>query len=345
MKGLWIVLLFVLMLPVQAMGAELAPPPVPESGEALMPKAQTLSEGLRQILGDLIPLLRPDLAEAAGVSLRVIAAVLLTALLSSFREGMKPLACLVGTVSISLALLGASKTMITLGADTVEELTEYGKLLLPVMTAGLAAQGRIGTSTAMYAATAAAGSVLGRLIARVFLPMLYLYLALSIATGALGEEMLKRMKEMMKKTMSWCLKTLLTLYTSYMGITGAVSGTTDAALLKTTKATIAAFVPVVGGILSDASEVVLVGMGLAKNAAGIYGILAVLAVFLGPFLRIATHYLLLKGTAAVCGIFAQKPLTELIGDFSSAMGLLLGMTGAVCILLLIGTVCFLRGVG
>ena len=70
-----------------------------------------------------------------------------------------------------------------------------------------------------------------------------------------------------------------------------------------------------------------------------------LAVFLSPFLKIGVHYLILKLTAAVCGIFGEKGLTELIGDFSTAMGLLLAMTGSECLLLLISTVCFLKGVG
>jgi stage III sporulation protein AE len=128
-----------------------------------------------------------------------------------------------------------------------------------------------------------------------------------------------------------------------MGITGVITGTTDAAALKATKMTISSFVPVVGSILSEASEAVLVSAGMAKNAAGIYGIFAILALFLEPFLRIGAHYLILKLTAAVCNVFGEKRATDLIEDFSSAMGFLLGMTGSICLLLLISTVCFLKG--
>ena len=144
---------------------------------------------------------------------------------------------------------------------------------------------------------------------------------------------------------SWSLKTLLTIFTTYISITGVVSGTTDAATLKATKVTISSFVPVVGSILSDASEAVLVSVGLAKNAAGIYGIFAILALFLEPFMRIGLHYLLLKTVCGICGILGSKRICDLIGDFSTAMGLLLAMTGTVCILLLIATVCFMKGVG
>jgi stage III sporulation protein AE len=84
---------------------------------------------------------------------------------------------------------------------------------------------------------------------------------------------------------------------------------------------------------------------MVRNAAGIYGILAVLAIFLLPFLKIGCHYLLLKLTGSVCAVFGVKRCTDLIGDFSAAMGLLLAMTGSVCLFQLISTVCFLRGVG
>ena len=88
---------------------------------------------------------------------------------------------------------------------------------------------------------------------------------------------------------------------------------------------------------------VLVGAGTVKNAAGIYGMFAILSIWIGPFLHIGAHYLLLKATAAVCGVFGSKRITALIGDFSVAMGLLLAMTGTVCFLILVSTVCFMKG--
>ena len=156
--------------------------------------------------------------------------------------------------------------------------------------------------------------------------------------------MLKKAKEMIKAAISWSLKTVLTVFTTYMSITGVVSGTTDAAALKAMKVTISTVVPVVGGILSDASESVLVSAALMKNAAGIYGIFAVLSLALGPFLRIGIHYLLLKTSAFFCGLFGSKSVVSMIEDFSSALGLMLAVTGCMCLLQLIGVVCFMKGV-
>jgi stage III sporulation protein AE len=128
-----------------------------------------------------------------------------------------------------------------------------------------------------------------------------------------------------------------------MGITGVVSGTTDAAAMKAAKLTISSLVPMVGGILSDASEAVLVSAGAVKNAVGLYGLFAVLAIWIAPFLKIGTHYLLLKGAGTLCSVFGSKRVTTVVEQFAAAMGYLLAMSGAVCLLLMVSTVCFMKG--
>ena len=200
-------------------------------------------------------------------------------------------------------------------------------------------------SAALYAGTAAFDAALAGLISRILIPMVYIFLALSICCSAIEDDLLKKMRDLIKSSATWVLKTLLYIFTGYITLTGVISGTTDAAALKAAKMTISGVVPVVGGILSDASEAVLVGAGTVKNAVGLYGMFAIIAIWIGPFLRLGIHYLLLKVSGAVCGIFSCKQATALIQDFSSAMGLLLAMTGAVCLMLMISMVCFMKGVG
>ena len=346
MSKLILAVFLIFALAVPASAAELTAPRVPQSGAELMPEnTDSFADGFMKLLQNAVFRIRPDLKEASRVSLGVIAAVMMVSLLQSFSGSVKTAANLAGATAIAAGLLLSANSLIRLGSETVTEISEYGKLLLPVMTAAMAAQGGAASSAALYAGTAVFDAVLSSLISRLLGPLVYVFLALAAANGAVGENLLGKMRDLVKNVISWSLKSILTVFTTYMAVTGVVSGTTDAAALKATKVTISSVVPVVGGILSDASEAVLVSAGLMKNAAGIYGILAVLAVFLSPFLKIGVHYLILKLTAAVCGVFGEKRLTELIGDFSAAMGLLLAMTGSECLLLLISTVCFLKGVG
>lgn len=338
-----VILIVLLTVPVSAM--EFTAPEAPESAQELMPKeAQTFGEGLWQIVKSAIPLIQPAIAEAAKACLSLIAVVLLISLLQAMPGDTSRMVELTGAITIGALLLQPANALIRLGIQTVSELSEYGKLLLPVMTAALAAQGGATTSAALYAGTAFFDAVLSTAISKLIAPMIYLFLCLAVANSAVGEDILKKLRDFIKWLMTWGLKIVLYIFTGYIGVTGVVSGTADAAAVKAAKLTISGVVPVVGSILSDASEAILIGAGVMKNAAGVYGLLAILAVWINPFIRIGVQYLLLKVTAAICGVFGTKSASGLINDFSTAMGMLLAMTGASCLLLLISTVCFMKGV-
>lgn len=337
-------LLLSFVMPVSAL--ELHAPSVPDSAAKWMPhNTDSFSDGLLELTQKAILLIRPELQEAATVCLTVIISVLFISIIRDLQRKNKLIPNIAGTAAISAILLGSSNSLIHLAANTVRELSNYGKLLFPVMTAALAAQGGVTASAALYTGTAIVNAILGSFLSIVFVPGIYFFLSMAIGFSATGEVFLKRLRDVLKNAVSWCLKTILTVFTTYMSITGVVSGTTDAAALKATKLTISSAVPVVGGILSDASEAVLVSAGLMKNAAGIYGLLVILAVFLEPFIKIALQYLVLKITVAICSIFDDGAITTLVEDFSTAMGLLLAITGSVCLLQLISTVCFMKGVG
>ena len=346
MRRILICILVISLLTVPVSALDITAPEVPESAADLMPDdPETLGEGVWQLLKAVIAKVQPELTEAAGVCLSVVAAALLISLLQPMSGKGKKTAELACTMCIAVILLRPTQSMITLGVQTVQELTEYGKLLVPVMTAALAAQGGVTKSAALYAGTTVFNTVLGSVVSGLLIPMLYIFLALAAANSAVGEDSLKKLRDFIKWCATWVLKIGLYIFTGYMGLTGVISGTTDAAALKATKMTISGVVPVIGSILSEASEAVLVSAGVVKNAAGVYGMLAILAVCLEPFALIGVQYLLLKLTAAVCSVFATKQSTELIHDFSAAMGMLLAMTGTICLMLLISLVCYFKGVG
>ena len=341
---IWLILASVLVLPVSAM--EFTAPAAPESAQPYMPQErETFAEGLWYIFRTAIAALEPELAEASGICLSLIAAVLLMSIFSSLSKSASGSVRLVGAVVIGILLLTPINSLIKLSTNTVIELSEYGKLLLPVMTAAVAAQGGATSSVALYTGTVLFDALLTTVIAKLIVPALYIYLCLCIAGSAMEQDILKKVRDLVKWAMTWCLKIVLYVFTGYMSITGVISGVVDASALKATKLTISGMVPVVGSILSDASETILVSAGVMKSAAGVYGIFAVLAVCVGPFVRIGAQYLLLKITGAVCNMFGYKPAVELIQDFSTGMGFVLAMTGTVCMLLLISLVCLMKGMG
>jgi stage III sporulation protein AE len=339
-----IIVIAILPTPVHAM--DIAAPEVPKSGAKFMPETpETFSQGLWSVIKEGIKYLQPSAAEAARICFSVLGVIILISLVKSIPGISERVLQLVGALSVAGMLLKSSNTLIQLAVTTVTELSEYGKLLLPVMTAALAAQGGITASTSLYAGTAFFNVLLSNLISTVIVPMVYVYLTLAVANSAITEGVLGKIQDFIKWLMTWCMKIILYIFTGYISITGVINGSADASAIKAAKLTISGMVPVVGGILSDASETILISANVMKNAAGIYGVIALLAIYVGPFVQIGAQYLLLKVTCAVSSVFGCKQTVGLIQDFSSAMGLLLGMSGTVCILHLISTVCYMKGIG
>lgn len=344
MRKLLICIALICCMLITVSASEFTAPTAPESAQKYMPNdTESFSEGLWYIVKSAITALRPSWSKVSGVCLALIAAVLLMHILSSISDSESGAIQLAGAVVIGLILLDPLNSMIQLGTNTVTEMSEYGKLLLPVMTASMAAQGGVTSSAALYTGTVVFNSLLTTVIVRIVVPALYIFLCICVAGCAVKQEMLDKIRNFLKSAITWCLKVVLYVFTGYISITGVVSGTVDASALKAAKLTISGVVPVVGKVLADTSETILVSASIMKNTAGVYGILAIIAMFIGPFLEIGMQYLLLKLTAAICNMFGNKQTVGLISDFTTGMGIVLGMTGTVCVLLLISLVCFMKG--
>ncbi|MBQ7330401.1 MAG: stage III sporulation protein AE [Oscillospiraceae bacterium] len=337
-------LVFILAMPVSAL--EVESPQAPSDAQDLLPgEVTSFGEDLWELFKRAVKKAEPQISQAAGLCLSLTAISMLAGILHSTPG--KPVAAveLAGVIAAALLLLNQTQSLITCASQTVVELSEYGKLLLPVMTTALAAQGGITGSTALYMGTAVFDSVLSSLISKLLIPLVYIFLALAVASKGTGQEMLKKLQGFVKWLVSWGLKIIMYIFTGYISITGVVAGASDEAAVKATKLTMSGMIPMVGGILSDASEAVVVGAGMAKNAVGVYGMLAILAIWISPFIRIGISYLILKLTAVICQCFGVKQIAGVVENFSEAMGMLLAMTGACCMLLLISMICFMKGMG
>lgn len=331
-----------LAVPVKSMEFE-APEAPAQVRAAVEEPAASFGEGLWNVLRRGIETLDGSLSQAAGCCLTVCAAVLAGGIVRQL--GMSGFSLeLLCTVTVAAALLKPSAALLREGEETILQMNDYGKLLLPVMTGALAAEGGMSSSAALYTATAAFNSLLSAAATRLLLPVCHLYLLLSTAYSAAGEEILGKMRELLRWLTGWVLKLTLYLFTGFLAVTGVVSGTADAAALKAARLAVTGAVPVVGSILSDATEAVLVSAGVMRSAAGIYGVLTILALCIGPFLRIGVQYLLLRSTAALCLSLDRGRASALIEDFSAALGMLLAMIGTQGVLILISTVCFMKGV-
>ena len=339
-----VIVLSFLVFPVQAM--DFSAPEAPEGVAELIPEnADSFGEGLWNVVVWALRQADDSLDEAISVCVSVLAVILISAVLTEVSQLSSAKAIhLCAVITLAGVLLSPSSALISLAVETSSELNAYGKLLLPVMTSALAARGGVSSSASLYAATAMFNAFLSSMMTNLGTTMLYLYLSLSIGAATVSTPILSRLRDLIHWGMTWVMKITLYLFTGYITVTGVVAGNVDAASLRTAKIAISGAVPIVGGILSDASEAVLVSAGTLGSAAGVYGMITVLAMFAGPFVRIGIQYLLLSATAAIGQSIDESRISGLISSFTAALGVLLAMISTQTVLLLISTLCFMKGV-
>ena len=313
-----------------------------ELTDALRPE-----DGLRALAARARAALPSIRKEAVKTALTLASIVLLC----SLAEGMNgageaggfPAPRVAGAIALTAVSAGAIHGMIGLGRETIGQMHSFSQALLPAMAACMAAGGGVTGAAARQMATAAFAELLMGVIDRVLVPLIYVHLACCCAYAAVGNRGLKQVAGLIRSAVHTALTTLLIAFTAYLTVSGAIAGTADAAAVKATRTAIAGAVPVVGRILSDAAETLLVSAGILKNAAGLFGMITVLILCLVPFLRLGAKYLIYKACAALCATVADERLAGLIEGIGKAFGMILGMTGACAVLLLIAIVSAMLG--
>lgn len=300
------------------------------------------ADGLIEIFDDAVSESSVHIKSTLSVMLRILVILIMCRFWCSLGENQVSRASrLVGALAVAACCMTDIHSMIGLGVNLIEEIDHFTMTLLPVIASATAAAGGPGRGGAIYAVTAAFCDILIRMCRSFLIPMLYAYLAVGLADTVLEECRLTKMKELIGWVIKTVLKSILYLFTGFLAATGVISGASDAAVLKTAKFAISGMVPVVGGIVSDASESLLAGAGLLKSSLGTFGMLAILAIFLYPFLRLGIYYLGFKVTSALGGLLGSEQ-EKLLDTITGSMGYVLGMVGSCTAMSLIACCCFVK---
>lgn len=320
---------------------------LPDNARELMNGLDTenaeLSDGLRQILTGAVEKSGGAIRTSAAMCMRILAIVLIASMISGMGTGRTGEVCrLAAVLAIGTIFLNRMSGLFTTVSTAVNNMSAFSGFLFQTMALTTAATGAVGSSVALYGITMGLCGVLPKLFEMIVLPAVSCYMAISVGNAAVGDDSLKPAANGLKQIISNGLKFAVIGFTAYLSLTGVVSGSADSAAVKAAKLAISSTVPVVGSMVADASETLLVGASVLRSGAGIFGCLGVLAISILPFFETGICYLIVKITAAAAGVTGEKMLSGLIESMAGAMGLIAAVTGAGALILMIGCVCFMR---
>lgn len=340
-----------LVLPVFAaddFGSSAVAEALPESAREYMGNASLAEIGgeslLQRVLENFMEKLERTARSSCGTVLVMMAVVLICSMADAADTSGQAASyvLLAGVAAIGAAALSDVDSYMSAALEAMETLSDYSRVLMPVLAATAAASGAVGTAAASSAATAVFMDVLLHLSVRLLLPLICAYAALSIANAAVGNGALKTAARLMKSGCTLLLGGLTTAFALWLSVSGVVSGSADASAARLTKTVLSTALPVVGRILSDASGALAAAAGSLRGLCGSFGLLAVLCICLTPVLELGLRYLLYKLCAALCACISGGRLAELLDNLGGCFGMLLAMTGSGAIFMYISIFSFMR---
>ena len=280
--------------------------------------------------------LKLELGFAIHFVVLAVISSLITAVSTNKRSTM-----IINMVSCSVASIlvaGDVDGIVNQGVEAVMRLSDYSKAAMPAIFSAAAASGAPVSSAAKYAAASMSIDLLITCCNTMIIPLIKLFVCVSISKSIFENPIILSLAKFLKWLVTGMMTTLTMTFTAYISFTGLISGSVDAATVKTTRTIIANSVPVVGKIISDASSVVLAGANIIKNSAGIISLIAVTALCISPFVVLAIKLLVFKATAALVEMLPGVKLSGLFNDFGTVFGMLLGMMGCCGVMLFVSIV-------
>ena len=310
----------------------------------------SLDEGLGTLLkrlgNEFIDIFRQGIQSVAVIlAIAALCALVLSIYHSSGSLAVPNYVMVAGALAITGACAGSINTIIGMGRSAINEVNAFSKSLLPSLMASVAATGAPLSATARYSATVLFADVLITLIGSVLFPLVYAYIAASTADAAIGNGTLAKIADFIRWVVSSGLKIVLTVFVTYLTVSGLLASTTDLVGAKTAKFASSGAVPVVGSVIADAAETVIAGAMVMKNAIGIFGMLTILSICLTPFLTLAVNYFLFKAAAAVTAPMIESRLSKLVENIGASFGIVLGMSASCALLMFLSILSSLYAVG
>ncbi|HET7559528.1 MAG TPA: stage III sporulation protein AE, partial [Limnochordia bacterium] len=224
---------------------------------------------------------------------------------------------------------------VEVGRTTIDTMVSFMQAMLPLLATMLAAAGAVTTATVFQPILLALVNGVALLISTVFVPLVFLATVLGVVGGFAKGFPIRRLAGFVR---GWSLTFLGLFFTLFMGVLavrGAIAPIADGVGLRTAKFLTGAFIPVVGGQLSSALDVVIGGSLLIKNALGVFGLITVFVVTAFPIMKIASMLVIFRVGAAVIEPIADERLVDALGGFAGGIALLMAALITVALMFFI----------
>lgn len=278
------------------------------------------------------------------VVLAVICAVL-NNLTAAFEKGTTgQLTHMVAYMVLVTIAVGSFGLAVQLGREVVDNMVLLMQALLPLLLTLLVAVGGITSAAIFHPLVFITVAAFGTIIKNVILPLIFFAAVLEIVSGLSTQFQVSRLAGLLKGAAMGLMGLLCTIFLGVMSIQGVAGAVGDSLTYRTAKFATDTFIPVVGGVFSDALGAIIRSSLLMKNAVGIAGVLIIALILVVPLVKIITMAFIYKLAGAVIQPVGEENISNCLNGLGNN---LITMFAAVAVvgLLFFFTLAIVVGLG
>lgn len=282
--------------------------------------------------------------------LKAIAGVLAIVLLCALAESMKlsfgekalgGTVSVVGTLGVALVIIAPIVSCISYTTNMILTAAIFMAAYIPVAVGLMIASSATFSALSYNFLMLGAGEVISQLCTWVIVPLLNVFLALSIVASISPNLRLNKIADMFSSVSKWVLGIVTTVFVGLLTIENVVASSADTASSRAVKFAINSFVPVVGSALSDAYTTIHSCVKMLRSGVGVFEIIVIAVIFIPVFIECLVWIGTVKLGSGISDMFALDPITNLLNSISKVMGVMLAIIICCMIIFLVSTVIIL----
>lgn len=276
----------------------------------------------------------------------VIAIILLCALAESMKLsfGEKTLGStvsVVGTLGVSLVIISPIVSCISYTSNMILTAAIFIAAYIPVAVGLMIASSATFSALSYNFLMLGAGEVISQLCKWFILPLLNVFLALSIVASISPDLRLNKIADMFSSISKWVLGIVTTVFVGLLTLENIVTSSADSATGRAVKFAINSFIPIVGSALSDAYTTIHSCVKMLSSGVGVFAIIVIAIIFIPIFIQCLIWIFTVKLSASIADMFAISSITNLLNSVSKVMGVMLAIIICCMVVFLVSTVIIL----
>jgi len=299
------------------------------------------------IIEKIIKVLTGEFKNNISLIFKIIGIAILCSILksiqSSFSEkGIGEVAFYTCYLMIVTLIITSFTNIVTLCGETVDKLSDFMNMVVPLIFTLITITGNITAISFMQPVIIGMITVITFLLNKFIIPIIYVATVINIVTNISSYIKLDKLSNVLKKSSLWLMELCLIIFTGILSIEGSLAASVGGMTSKIAKNVVSSSIPVVGKILGDTVDSVLGGVAITKNAIGVIGVIAILAITVGPLIKSLIIMMIFNLSTALIEPIADSRIYKCMNGISESLKIIVGILAIVIFIFLIAITMMLK---